>query len=289
VPRRVVTLPDRGRLVVATDFQGNVRDFCAVEELFEREARAPGGAFLVVTGDLVHGPELEPDEWPEYLGTYYRGDSPSVLRRARALQRRHPGRVFYLMGNHEHAHVGGPIVAKFFADEAERLEYLLGPDGTADMHEWLEDWPFVAIAPHSGLAMMHAAPHAAIASQQDLERLPLDVMSEGTIDPEARTTLLSLLWARTTTTERAQAFLHALDEELAVVVYGHDVAPAGYAIDREPMLCVSTSFGCFDGDKSVLVWDLAERATTAHEVARRGLRPLYPDAPPVHRLERRGS
>jgi hypothetical protein len=283
VLRRVVTLPDRGKLVVATDLQGNYKDFCAVEGLFEREAEGPNGAVLVVTGDLVHGPELEQDEWPEYLGSFYHGDSPAVLDRARALQRRHPGRVHFLMGNHEHAHVGGPVVAKFFPDEAERLEYLLGPDGSAAMREWLEEWPFVAIAPTSGIALMHAAPHASIHSASDLDRLPLDVTAMDPVDVEARTTLLSLLWARSTTSERAGAFLRALDPKLTVAVYGHDVAPAGHAIDREPLLCVSSSFGCYDGDKVVLVWDLAERVESAADLARRGLRRLYPRAPSIHR------
>ena len=68
-----------------------------------------------------------------------------------------------------------------------------------------------------------------------------------------------------------------------MAVYGHDVARAGYAIDREPLLCVSSSFGCFDGDKLVLEWDLGERAETAREVADRGLFALHPEASPVHR------
>ncbi len=78
--------------------------------------------------------------------------------------------------------------------------------------------------------------------------------------------------------------MKAIDANATVAVYGHDVARWGYAIDREPLLCVSTSFGCFDGDKLYLEWDLSERATTAMETARKGLRALYPDAPPVHRL-----
>ena len=66
-------------------------------------------------------------------------------------------------------------------------------------------------------------------------------------------------------------------------MYGHDVAHTGYAIDREPLLCVSTSFGCHDGDKLYLSWDLARPATSAKEVAKDGLKPLYPAAQPIHR------
>ncbi len=281
--RRVVTLPDRGHLLVATDLQGNLRDFCAIERIFEERRARHEDTILVITGDLVHGPELSQEEWPDYLGTYYMGDSPGVLHRAKALQSRHPGHVHYLLGNHEHAHVGGPVVSKFFPDEAERLESLLGVQGAAVMRSWIASWPLSVIAPRCGLAMTHAAPHASISSQADLERLPLEILTGEAVTIEERTTLLSLLWARSTSAERARSFLSALDERLAVAVYGHDVAPTGFAIDQEPMLCISTSFGCFDGDKLYLSWDLARRAESAEQVARQGLRPLYPDERPVHR------
>jgi hypothetical protein len=282
--RRVLTLPERGRLIVSTDLQGNVGDFELVEEIYERAATRSEGAVLVITGDLVHGPELGPDEWPDYLGSYYRGDSKQLLEKAKRLAERHPGRVHYLLGNHEHAHVGGPVVAKFFPDEARRLEDLLGPATTRAMKIWMRTWPFVAVAPKAGLVMLHAAPHAAIERADDLDKLPLDGFLDLTLaDSAARATLAALLWARTTSTERAHAFIRAILPTARVAVYGHDVARAGFAIDREPLLCVSTSFGCYDGDKLYLEWDLAEPATTASEVAARGLRPLYPSSPPIYR------
>jgi len=281
---RVIQLPDKGRLIVATDVQGNVGDFDRIASIFEDAAKGPGGAHLVVTGDLVHGPELPESDWPDYLGTFYHGDSKTVLEHARELQARHPGRVHYLLGNHEHAHVGGPVVAKFFPDEARRLEELLGDDGTREMRAWLRTWPLVAVAHKARIVMLHAAPHAAIRSTDDLERLSLDGFDGTPLEDMAgRTILGALLWARTTTTDRAFAFLRALDKEARVAIFGHDVARAGYAVEREPLLCVSTSFGCFDGDKLYVEWDLAEPADNAVLTARRGLRVLHPDAPPVHR------
>jgi hypothetical protein len=282
---RVVALPRSGRLIVATDFQGNVADFERIERIFERAAAQPEGAVLVVTGDLIHGPEITQDEWPDYLGTYYLGESKAVLERAFALSERHPGRVHYLLGNHEHAHVGGPVVSKFFPDEARRLEHLLGPIGTIWLRRWLREWSLVAYAPAAGIVLTHAAPHARIGSAREIERLPLEGPFDGPLDestPEG--TLGALLWARTTSTERARLFLRAIDPAARVSVFGHDVAREGYAVDREPMLCVSTSFGCFDGDKLYLEWDLAEPARSAHELAARGLRALNPEATPVYRV-----
>lgn len=281
---RVVTLPERGRLIVATDLQGNLGDFERVEELFERRVASKQGAVLVITGDLVHGPELAPSDWPDYLGTYYRGDSKSVLMRAKKLADRHPGRVHYLLGNHEHAHVGGPVVAKFFPDEAHRLEELLGEETTEQTRAWLRTWPFVAVAPAARIVMTHAAPHASISRAEDLDDLPLEgFMETSWMESTPRATLAALLWARTTSTERAHAFLRSIHPDARVAVYGHDVARAGYAIDREPLLCLSTSFGLYDGDKLYMEWDLSEPASSAAQLAAQALHPLHPESTPVFR------
>lgn len=278
----MIELPSEGRLIVATDLQGNDLDFARIETLFEQAARE-GPTTLVVTGDLVHGPEIPRDSWPEHLGAFYHGDSPAVLARAMDLQRRHPGRVHFLLGNHEHAHIGGPVVSKFFPNEAERLESLLGEARARAFQDWTRDWPFVAFAPAAGLCLSHAAPHAALRSRDDVESLPLLVSDDDDTDLDGRSTIIALLWARTTSPERAHAFMRAIDPRLSVAVYGHDVANAGFAIDREPLLCLSSSFGCHDGDKLYLDWNLSVRATSAAHVASVGLRPLYPEARPVHR------
>lgn len=276
-------LPSEGRLIVATDLQGNLRDLIAIERVFEEAQKERGDVTLVITGDLVHGPEIPQQFWPPHLGTFYHGDSPGVLARAKALADRHPGRVHFLLGNHEHAHVGGPVVSKFFPDEAERLENLLGDRGTSEFREWVATWPFLAIAPEAGLCMMHAAPHAAIERREDLEALSLSVGDDEEIDLDGSASIIALLWARSTSTDRARTFLRSIEPRLTVAVYGHDVAHAGFAIDREPLLCISSSFGCFDGDKLYLSWDLARRVESAAELAHDGLRPLYPQALPVHR------
>lgn len=280
VVTRVVELPDRGRLIVGTDLQGNLADF---ERLIEHFVRAheehPDGATLVITGDLVHGPEIPEPHWPDYLGTYFHADSAAVLVRAEALEARFPGRVHFLLGNHEHAHIGGPVVSKFFANEALRLEKLMGAERTERVRSWFSRWPLVAFARRAGLLMVHGAPNAAIQSLRDVENVCLEGRGDGSLDEIAA----ELLWARTASTVRARAFLRAIHPSLKVAVYGHDVAREGYAIDREPLLCLSTSFGCHDGDKLYLDWELSELAESAEAVAERGLRPLRPEAAPVYR------
>jgi len=278
---RLVELPDKGRLIVATDLQGNLTDFERVVQVFEAAAQAEDGAVLVVTGDLVHGPEIPERHWPDYLGSYYHADSVGVLTCAEDLVRRYPGQVHYLLGNHEHAHVGGPVVSKFFANEALRLEQLLGAERTALTRSWIQGWPLVAVARRAGLLMLHGAPNALIHSIADLEAVELSPEGgpEGVVDD----LLAELLWARTASTVRARAFMNVIDARLRAAVFGHDVVRGGFAIDREPLLCISTSFGCHDGDKLYLDWDLARPATSAAEAARDGLCPLYPNSSPVYR------
>jgi len=260
--------------------QGNVQDFLRVAEIFEAANLEPNGAVLVVTGDLVHGPEIPEHSWPAYLGTFFKADSGELLRQAKRLADRYPDQVYYLVGNHEHAHIGGPIVSKFFPNEALRLEQQMGRKMSREMHDWFITWPLIAVAHEAKLLMMHAAPNAAIRSVADFDRV--DFTGKG--DEQFTDELLGeILWARTTTTRRARAFLGAIDKELKVAVYGHDVVREGYAIDREPLLCISTSFGCYNGDKLYLRWDLSNPAKNARDVAARGLQPLYPDVKAKYR------
>ena len=125
---RVIRLPDKGRLLVCTDLQGCMRDFQRMVEVFEQALLDYGGdAHLLFTGDLIHGPHIEPEDWPDFLGEYYRDASGELMIAYAGLAAQYPGRVHALLGNHEHGHIGGPHTAKFAADEVALLEHILGP------------------------------------------------------------------------------------------------------------------------------------------------------------------
>lgn len=277
---RIIQLPEEGRLIAATDMQGNLQDFERVVDAFETaHHETQAGAYLVFTGDLVHGPEIPESDWPDYLGSYFEGDSVAVLGRAGAIAEKYPERVHFLLGNHEHAHIGGPIVAKFFDDEAARLESMLGPHRARAARHWIASWPLVAVAKHAGIALLHGAPAAPINSPADLDKI--DTCSR---DCTQQMMLLNgLLWARSASRRQATRFLRALGDNLKVAMYGHDVVRSGHGIEDDLMLCVSSSFGCYDGDKLYLDWDLSTPIKDAAHLADLGLRPLYPDAPLVYR------
>jgi hypothetical protein len=142
----------------------------------------------------------------------------------------------------------------------------------------------VVVAPAAGLVLTHAAPHAQITSAADLVATRLDGYEHVALhDMPAAGPLGALLWARTTTPDRARAFMHALDPRARVAVFGHDPVREGHLVEHEPLLCVSTSLGCHAGDKVYLEWDLAVPAVSADHVARIGLRRLYPHIPGRYR------
>ena len=257
---RLLRLPDRGRLLVCTDLQGNLGDF----EQMVRHFRAAGDdAVLVLTGDLVHGPDAETvARWPDHLGTPYVDRSPELVEAFRAEAQRAPGRVHCLLGNHDHAHIGGPATRKFHRDEAAALEARLAPAEVEALRGLIRGFPLAAVAA-CGAVLLHAAPSAPIDGPGDLEALSVEGFAHldfrDFLSTEA--VLGPLLWSRMATAPQAQRFLRALGGTLAI--FGHDVVREGYAMDTPEQLCVSTSFGCFDAHKVYVELDLGARYPSA--------------------------
>ncbi|HEY0194951.1 MAG TPA: metallophosphoesterase [Kofleriaceae bacterium] len=278
---RVLRLPDHGRLLVCTDLQGCLRDFHRVVQLFEKMLlEHQGDAHVLFTGDLIHGPHIDPEDWPDFLGEYYRDASGEVMMAYAALPAQYPGRVHALLGNHEHGHVGGPHTAKFAADEVALLEQILGPSATARMRGIIHTFALAAVT-KCGAVFTHGAPAAQIDTIAELEAAdlsgagfasPLDVLDTPVVG--------KILWARSATEAEARRFLRATNSTLAI--YGHDVIPEGYEVVGDTQMVVSTSFGLFDTNKVYVSLDLGAKYKSVRDL-RIGheLLPLYPDkAPP---------
>jgi hypothetical protein len=278
---RVLRLPDHGRLVVCTDLQGCMRDYRRIVEIFHEEMDATDGdAHLLFTGDLIHGPHLGEEEWPDFLGEYYRDESGALVDAYVALEARNPGHVHALVGNHEHGHIGGPHTAKFAADEVILLENLLGPVRTERLKEILTTLPLAAVAP-CGAVFTHGAPAADIASITDVEDAdlsgfelgsPLEILDTPVIGP--------ILWARSAQPEVAARFVRAMGGTISI--YGHDVIPEGFERIGDEQLVVSTSFGVFDSNKVYLELDLGAKYRSVNDLRiGKEIRPLYPDKAPA--------
>ncbi len=274
---RVVRLPDHGQLLVCTDLQGCLRDYYKIVEYFELARKETGGdAHLLFTGDLVHGPHIEEDDWPDFLGEYYWDQSAEVVEEFVALRERYPGRIHALLGNHEHGHIGGPHTAKFAADEVALFEYHLGPEQTARVCEIFNSFALAAIAP-CGAVFTHGAPAAEIDSVTEVETVdvnsfecasPLDILHVPVLGP--------ILWARSASEDAAKAFCEAMGGRFCI--YGHDVIPSGFERIGTEQMVVSTSFGVFDSNKVYVKLDLSAHYAGVHELrVGHEILPLYPD------------
>ncbi|HTR49264.1 MAG TPA: metallophosphoesterase [Kofleriaceae bacterium] len=274
---RVLRLPDKGRLLVCTDLQGCMRDFKRMVAIFEQALIAHhGDAYLLFTGDLIHGPYIEPEDWPDFLGEYYRDASGELMIAYAGLAAQYTGHVFALLGNHEHGHIGGPHTAKFAADEVALLEHILGPAGTARMRGIIHTFALAAWS-KCGAMFTHAAPAAVIESLADLEAAdlsgagfasPLDVLDTPIVG--------KVLWARSATQQEARRFLKACGSTMSI--YGHDVIPEGFEKVGDEQIIVSTSFGLFDQNKVYVSLDLAAKYKNVGDLrVGHELLPLYPD------------
>lgn len=278
--RNVIRLPDQGVLLVATDLQGNWSDYCAMKAHYAEEEAAGRRPVLLFCGDMVHGPSPrlnEPGAWPPYLGTAYTDESAAILRDFMTFSK--TARAFSLLGNHEHAHIGGPIVSKFYADEAAVLNAALG-DQKEDAAAFIRTWPLIAVG-RCGLAFVHGSPAATEPSLDDWESV--DVTGYDGLAPidmlRANEAFATVLWARSATEREATAFLNvALPKRRGegVVVFGHDVVRSGYNKIGSRQLCLSTSYGLDDENKAYLRVALAGRYRSVDDL-REGveIRSLY--------------
>jgi hypothetical protein len=278
---RVLRLPDHGRLLVCTDLQGCMRDFKRFVDIFEQALiEYEGDAHALITGDLIHGPHIEPEDWPDFLGEYYRDQSGELMIAYAGLAAQYPGRVHALLGNHEHGHIGGPHTAKFAADEVALLEHILGPAATARMRGIIHTFALAAVS-RCGAVFTHGAPAAVVDSIADVEAAdlsgahyasPLDVLDTPIVG--------KILWARSATEAEARRFLKAVGGTMAI--YGHDVIPEGFERIGDEQMVVSTSFGVYDTNKIYVSLDLAAKYKSVmdlrigHEIL-----PLYPDKAPA--------
>src|SRR5262249_10933316 len=143
-------LPDRGTLLVSTDLHGNGEDFRRLREVFLALLGDDPDTFWVLLGDAVHAPD--PEARRRRADLYdFPDESLAIVEGILTLMADHPGRVLYVLGNHDLAHVGGPTTRKFHADEAAHLEASIGPAGTARLRQLFEPALLAVLAPCGAL------------------------------------------------------------------------------------------------------------------------------------------
>jgi hypothetical protein len=266
-------LPEAGWLLVSTDLHGNLEDFDALERLAEAAWRDGVDLHWAVLGDLVHGPDARAAaDTPHLYG--FADDSPALIDRLTEAMTRRPGRVHFVLGNHDAGHVGFKHTSKFHPDEVEALEARLSPT-QRDRLRALCDGALLALVAPCGLLLTHGAPGDELTSLSLLDG-PLPPAR----DDEARFRAVNeVLWSYGQQAHVAANVLARVSREagyaLRVVVHGHDRDESGWFIEGgnqvQPVL-----FGAPKANKRYLWVDLSRPVTSCEALERNALRHLYP-------------
>jgi hypothetical protein len=294
---KILHLPTRGRVIISTDLHGNLPDYERVVQAFKDALEeSEGDAYMLFTGDLVHGACYGKSRWPEHLGSWYRDQTEELVDAFQELQEEFPGRVFSLIGNHEHSHIGGPHTRKFHKDpsETEFLEECIGPEKTEVYKALFRSFPLMALI-GKGMVVTHGAPRVLMAGYDKIKDIEYGGHEDKTIREMIEVPILGeLFWCRYAGPLAVRRFLKRVERDGQrnhVVVYGHDPVRKGYLREGAEQLCFSTSFGLKNEKKVYLDVDLSREYRSVRAL-RYGvdILPLYPElAHKRKRFARTGS
>ncbi len=253
---RCITLPGWGELIVSTDLHGNGEDFETLRDLYRQRRRDVRDAYWLILGDVVHAPDARARrEDPRLYG--YEDASAQIVAELAAMQHAEPHHVFMLLGNHEHAHIGGLRTSKFYSDEAAHLEAQLEPAAREQMRRFFRAAPLLAVAP-CGLAFCHGSPGRPLQRLEQLLDLDYDIRK---LDDRRRALLDNMLNSYGQPAEITQGVLAGLGRscgfELHLLVHGHDRDEAGWFAEGGNQLC-PVLFGAPRENKRYLEIDLGK-------------------------------
>lgn len=259
--KRHLVLPRRGVLLASTDLHGNAEDFARLAAIFREERERAPEAHWVILGDVVHAPdERARRDGPELYD--FPDGSMEIVDGILALAREAPGRVHFVLGNHDHGHVGGPHTRKFHEDEVEALEAKLSPAELGRLRELFSTALLAVVAP-AGVLLTHGAPDESLEDVRALDGTPLDLASMSRAE---RRTLQSLLTSYGQPDHVARAMLERVSRaggwDLRVVVHGHDRDESGFFREGAHQVC-PVIFGAPRANKRYVRLDLAGRYESA--------------------------
>lgn len=252
--RRFAVLPRQGTLLVSGDLHGNGSDWRALVRRFEDESARDPQTIWVLLGDAVHGPSDEARTREPALYDYP-DESSGIVEDLARLQREAPGRVLYLLGNHDFAHVGGPKTSKFHSDEAAHLETRLSRDERERLKAFFRHALLAAAAP-CGVFLSHGSPDDRLRAVEELDAIELPPREAR--HWELLTPLLTSYGQAREVTERLLAVVGKVVPGVRMVIHGHDRDPAGWFTEGGNQGC-PVLFGAPRGAKRFLRLDLAAR------------------------------
>jgi hypothetical protein len=249
-------LPGRGTLLVSTDLHGNGDDFRALAARFVRAAERDPDVHWAVLGDTVHAPDdAARVECPALYD--YPDESGAIVLELLNLRQRYPDRVHYVLGNHDHAHIGGPRTRKFYDDEAATLEERLAPYERVALRALFTTAKLALFAP-CGALLCHGSPDDTLRAVADLATLPLEPSRCDAYQRRVLATFLTSYGQRSEVTARLLARLSTPECPLTFVVHGHDRDESGWFTEGGNQAC-PVIFGAPRQQKRLLWLDLAAR------------------------------
>jgi hypothetical protein len=261
---RYRVLPERGTLLVSTDLHGNGEDYRRMETIFRSTLAQDPETHWVILGDTVHGPDPLARVWKPALYDYP-DESYRLVEAILELQEEIPGRVHYVLGNHDYGHIGGPHPAKFYEDEVEQLESTLDASQRATLRRLFGSALLAVVAP-CGVLLTHGSPDDRLSRLDELHGIQLPPDS-GHEDHEALLeSILTPYGQPPGVTARLLAKLSTEDLRLTFVVHGHDRDEHGWYADGGNQLC-PVIFGAPRLHKRYLRLDLAARYRGTEDLA----------------------
>lgn len=270
-PRRHLVLPSRGTLLVSTDVHGNGEDLRAVRDHFLAALARDGEAHWVILGDVVHAPDARARAEEPALYDYP-DESGAIVEEILRLQGRHPGRVHFVLGNHDYGHVGGSRTRKFYRDEVAQLESTLDEPARAAMRS-LFGAALLAVAAPCGALLAHGSPDDTLDALTDLDAITLPPAPGDGYHQRVLRSLLTCYGQPREVAARALAKLSTPEAALTVVIHGHDRDERGWFAEGGNQLC-PVIFGARRENKRYVRLDLSARYADAaalregHEILR---------------------
>ena len=254
-------LPARGTLLVSTDLHGNGEDFRALRTRFLRALERDPDVHWAVLGDAVHGPDAAARaEHPELYD--YPDESGMIVVELLGLRQRYPERVHYVLGNHDHSHIGGPRTRKFYDDEAAYLESRLSPPERAALRALFSTAKLALFAP-CGALLSHGSPDDTLRAAADLDAIPLELARCDAYQRRVLATFLTSYGQRSEVTAKLLQRLSAGGPALTFVVHGHDRDETGWFTEGDNQAC-PVIFGALKAEKRLLCLDLAAQYASVH-------------------------
>ncbi len=275
--RRFKMLPGEGKLLVQTDIHGNYEDFCRLRDIFFQLLREAPASHWVILGDVVHGPSRSAMEQNRALWGF-EDESFRIVQEIRRFQEQYPEQIHFVLGNHEHAHVGGPRTRKFHDDETSYLESKLTKTQRQILRQFIEA-ALLCVATPCGAFLVHGAPGLVMEGREEIDAICFD---DAKNSRRERLILKHFLRSYGQPRELAQLFLMSLnrfvEQRQNFVVHGHDADRAGFFVEGGNQIC-PTLFGAPRDKKRYLVLDLKTRYDSLDELIDEGcLRYLYPES-----------